>query len=212
LFDADLDSGQPSENMSSKRRVTFLKTLIHQALLAACGLLVSMSAAKRTDAQESGLGGWVAAAVGPGWNTSHGSSPAARGFSYTGRGGLTFGRHLGVGVELAAWWTSLGSDISATNRLIIGTVQPSTHSLFFKVGAGFATAAVRRASTGERGRDNGVAFTVGVALELPVLPPISVGTNIDVNVQKFQPERDFPTTNSFLAVTVGLAYRKRGNG
>jgi hypothetical protein len=124
-----------------------------------------------------------------------------------GRGGLTFGRRLGVGVELAAWWTSLGSDISATNRLIIGTVHPSKHSFYFKTGAGFATADVRRASTGELGRDHGVAFTFGVALELPVLPPISVSTNIDVNVQRFQSGPDFPTANSFLAITVGLAYR-----
>ncbi len=128
---------------------------------------------------------------------------------------MTFGRRLGVGVEYAAWWTSLGSDISATNMLFVGTVRPSEHPLYFKAGAGFANADVRRASTGELGRDHGVAFTLGVAVELPVLPRISVGTNIDVNVQKFQKFQsggDFPTTNSFLAVTVGLAYRKRGDG
>jgi hypothetical protein len=49
----------------------------------------------------------------------------------------------------------------------------------------------------------------GAPINLPIRPPVYVETSLDVVVQKFSRFGRLATTNSFLAVSVGLAVRKR---
>jgi hypothetical protein len=168
-----------------------------------------MFAGEPIDAQEKGRGVAAVALAGPGWNTSHGSGSTARGFAYSARGELSFGSRVGLGFEIARWWTSLGSDTNATNMMLIGTIRPTSHTLYVKGGVGTARATLRSASTEGLVLRRGISFSLGTAFDVPIRAPVYVETSLDMVVQKFSRFRRLATTNSFLAVSVGLAIRKR---
>jgi len=172
----------------------------------ACTMILALLLVGSLEAQREDIEVAMGAAVGPGWNLSRGAETDALGFSYLAHGRVMLGRRFGLGPQLSRWWSSFGSDTSATSTLVIVWLRPTSSSVFVTVGIGRARAVLVDSVTRVANSRNGLALAGGLSAELPVLGPLRVAGHAHLIIQKFAAFADFPTTNSTLSLGLGLTY------
>ncbi len=99
----------------------------------------------------------------------------------------------------------MGSDTSSTNVLAIGIMRMAPVTA--KIGFGTAHAVLVSPGSGASNSRDGFSVSAGLTVDVRLAGSFFLAVNADWLVQRFGELSDFPRSNHFVALTLGVTFR-----